>query len=99
MLLLHHALFAPVCLGHTRDFVSWGMRDPHTLNLCPAVRSENWRTRRELQQAVPALKKEKRTSWHCARAKAPPLIELRVRNGGKCWYPSSSSLRILFSET
>src|SRR2546430_17366594 len=25
---------------HTGDFVSWGMRDPHTLNLCPAVRIE-----------------------------------------------------------
>src|SRR6266702_1581458 len=48
MLLLHHALVAPVCLGHTGDFVSWGLRDPHTLNLCPAVRFENWRTRREL---------------------------------------------------
>src|SRR5438876_1092764 len=34
--------------GTTGDFVSWGLRDPHTLNLCPAVRIENWRTRREL---------------------------------------------------
>src|SRR2546427_11510833 len=47
MLLLHHALFAPVCLWHTGDFISWGLRDSHTLNLCPAVRIENWRTRRE----------------------------------------------------
>jgi len=41
MLLLHHALVAPV-LGRTGDFVSWGMRDPHTLNQCPAARFENW---------------------------------------------------------
>src|SRR6266536_6519339 len=68
---------SPRCAwGHTGDFVSWGLRDPHTLNPCPAVRYENWRTRRELQQAVPAPNMEKRTSWHCARAEAPPLIEL-----------------------
>src|SRR2546425_11949862 len=53
MLLLHHALFAPVCLGHTGDFVPWGWRDPHTLNLCPAVRRENWGTRRELHPGWP----------------------------------------------
>src|SRR6266536_5615153 len=39
--------------GHTGDFVSWGLRDPHTLNLCPAVRFENWRTRRELHPGWP----------------------------------------------
>src|SRR5437762_2564431 len=39
MLLLHHALFAPVCLGHTGDFVSWGLRDPHTLE--PVSRGKN----------------------------------------------------------
>ena len=38
MLLLHHALFAPVRTEHTGDLFSWGMRDPHTLNLSPAVR-------------------------------------------------------------
>src|SRR5438105_12315808 len=73
MLLLHHALFAPACLGHTGDFVSWGWRDPHTLNLCPAVRIENWRTRRELH---PQPSRRQRVAL---------LIELRVQNGGKCW--------------
>ena len=38
MLLLHHALFAPVRTEHTGDLFSWGMRDLHTLNLSPAVR-------------------------------------------------------------
>ena len=38
MLLLHHALFAPVRTEHTGDLFSWGMRDPHTLNLSPAAR-------------------------------------------------------------
>src|SRR6266513_6207313 len=38
MLLLHHALFAPACGEHTGDFVSWGWRDQHTLNLSPAAR-------------------------------------------------------------
>src|SRR5882762_6369278 len=69
MLLLHHALFAPVCLGHTGDFVSWGLRDPHTLNLCPAVRLGKWRTRRELHPQP------------SRRQRAAPLIELRVQNG------------------
>ena len=73
MLLLHHALVAPVCLGHTGDFVSWGMRDPHTLNLCPAVRLEKWRTRREFYPQP------------SRRQRVAPLIELRVRNGGKRW--------------
>src|SRR2546427_11888858 len=73
MLLLHHALFAPVCLGHTGDFISWGLREPHTLNLCPAVRIENWRTRRE-PHPQPSR-----------RQRVAPLIELRVQNGGKCW--------------
>src|SRR5205809_7542271 len=31
----------PARLGRTGDFVSWGeLRDPHTLNLCPAARFE-----------------------------------------------------------
>src|SRR5438477_11222264 len=38
MLLLHHALVAPACGEHTGDFVSWGWRDQHTLNLSPAAR-------------------------------------------------------------
>src|SRR6266545_8411064 len=67
MLLLHHALFAPVCLGHTGDFVSWGWRDPHTLNLCPAVRFENWRTRRELHPQP------------SRRQRGALLIELRIQ--------------------
>ena len=66
MLLLHHALVAPVCLEHTGDFVSWGMRDPHTLNLCPAVRFENWRTRRELHPQP------------SRRQRGALLIELRI---------------------
>src|SRR5947208_13658820 len=61
--------FAPVCLGHTRDFVPWGLRDPHTLNLCPAVRIENWRTRRDLHPQP------------SRRQRVAPLIELRVQNG------------------
>jgi len=60
-----------VCWGHTGDFVSWGLRDPHTLNLWPAVRYENWRTRRELEPS--------------RRQRVAPLIERRVQNGGKCW--------------
>src|SRR5437667_10473860 len=43
-----------------------GLRDPHTLNLCPAVRFENWRTRRELHPQP------------SRRQRAAPLIELRV---------------------
>ena len=67
MLLLHHALFAPVRMEHTGDLFSWGMRDPHTLNLCPAVRIENWRTRRELHPQP------------SRRQRVAPLIELRVQ--------------------
>src|SRR3989475_12629608 len=48
MLLLHHALFAPAHTEHTGDLFSWGMRDPHTLNLSPAVRFETWRSRWDL---------------------------------------------------
>src|SRR5580765_4392390 len=48
MLLLHHALFAPARTEHTGDLFSWGLRDPHTLNLSPAVRFENWRSRWDL---------------------------------------------------
>src|SRR5213593_106205 len=74
MLLLHHALVAPVCWGNTGDFVSWGLRDPNTLNLCPAVRYENWRTRRELHPGG-------RAQAPSRRQRVAPLIELRVQNG------------------
>ena len=63
----------PGVRGAHRGLVFMGMRDPHTLNLCPAVRFENWRTRRELHPQP------------SRRQRAAPLIELRVRNGGKCW--------------
>src|SRR5437667_12862034 len=52
MLLLHHALVAPPCWGHTGDFVSWSFGDPHTLNLCHEERSENDRTRRDMHARI-----------------------------------------------
>ena len=65
--LLRYALFAPVCRGHTEDLFSWGMRDPHTLKLCPAVRFRKWRTRKELH---PQLSRRQRGAL---------LIELRIQ--------------------
>ena len=65
--LLRYALFDPVCIERTEDLFSLGMRDPHTLKLCPAARFENWRTRRELHPQP------------SRRQRGALLIELRIQ--------------------
>ena len=82
MLLLDRALVAPACAEHTGDFVSWGMRDPHTLNLCPAVRFDNWRTQRRLHPQP------------SRRQRVAPLIELRVQK----WWEALVTLQFVASD-
>src|SRR5437762_8660857 len=61
---------SPRCAWGTPGTLFHGDCGTHTpLNLCPAVRIENWRTRRELHPQP------------SRRQRAAPLIELRVQNG------------------
>ena len=72
MLLLHYALVAPA-LGRTGDFVSWGMRDSHTLNQCPAARFENW----QVALALPRQAGERAESFEAPM----PAAQIRLDTG------------------
>ena len=82
--LLRYALFDPVCIERTEDLFSLGMRDPHTLKLCPAASFENWRTRRELHPQP------------SRRQRGALLIELRIQKWWEVLVTLQSSLPALF---